>query len=116
MGMMDLKFEAQGLRDEELEREDVVGCRFKHRREFIDREWMILRLCGQKNTRQPVPSTHSISDNSRGKKLGRRKKLHDILGMIIHAGIPQIKSLQVTDGRRFHHFGKLEPLTNLGDT
>lgn len=54
MGVMDLVLEAEGLGDEEFEREDVVGGSASFGRERVDRDGVVLGFGRQEDTGEPA--------------------------------------------------------------
>lgn len=68
----------------------------------IDRQWFSVLLA--RNTQVSL-----LEEASQwGAEREEERDGHDAFGMVVHAGIPEVESFEVTHGTRLHDLGKLE--------
>lgn len=90
---MDLELEAQRLGDEEFKGENIGrGGPFELSGKSVDADELVFGLCGEEKACQ-----------------------HDVLGMIVHAGVSQVEALEVGHPGRRHCVVELESLAELGN-
>lgn len=121
VGMVHLVFKVERLRDQELEREDVGGLRVGDpRRELVDRGGAVFRLGREEDAGEPFRSGVEVASGGAitiGSAPGllllhcvflARAHSHDILGVVVHAGVSEVEPFEVGHGCGGDEFGVLE--------
>lgn len=134
VGMVHLVFKLERLRDQELEREDVGRFRVGDpRRELVDRGRAVFRLGREEDAGEPawgeggcvifperrrerngvnaLITQREIPDaRNRVDEAGRARRAHshDILGVVVHAGVSEVEPFEVSHGGGGDDFGVLE--------
>ena len=122
---MHLELKLERLRDKELERENILICAVRDLvRKVVNGDHLILGLGRQEQASQPVrkaeckgtASSQSAEPAIVSAKLGvDRLHAHDILRVVVHAGIPKVEAFQVRHCRALDVRGELEGPAQAGE-